>query len=124
MIYTNRGAVAVGYGRITINDVDFSEREQEWREPAAKHDHFHIPATNWRSTTIGELIDHDIGCTRKSGWMGRIAESELAFFVYNNVRGVKLDSQCEVGAAGRRKCLRVNGTEYRQLNGKLFERAL
>ena len=78
------------------------------------------PVPAWEESTIGELIN-----ANSDRSMSGVRNHELAWFILNNVRGVRSDTPCLVASSHQRiKAVRVGDTEYRSVESRLHSRRI
>lgn len=98
------------------------DSETTKEEPRAKvTDVFTRPVSAWRESTLGKLAWREFSVYERRGKQF-MAEHQLAFFILSNVKRVSNDTPCLVGTACNRKAIRVDGIEYRQMDGKLYSK--
>ena len=78
------------------------------------------PVPAWEESTIGELVNDN------SDWsMSGVRNHELAWFILNNVAGVRLNTPCLVASSHQRlKAIRVGEYEHRSVDGVLHSRLI
>jgi hypothetical protein len=78
-----------------------------------------IPATEWRETTIGELL-----ALANSYRVSDMKKHEAAFFIKSNYPGVDNNTACKVGACFTGMIIRMDEYEYRVQNRKIFRKLI
>ena len=75
---------------------------------------------SWDESTIGELIN-----ANSDSSMSGVRNHKLAWFILNNVAGVRLNTPCLVASSRQRlKAIRVGDTEYRSVESRLHSRLI
>jgi hypothetical protein len=115
MSYTSNGLAAFGHGAVSISCGDQGEIKEY--KPRADW----VPVDSWEPITIGELINRNPHFNGTLS-IGRLKEGELAFKVLTNYADVTASTKCEIGTAKRRKAIRIGRIEYRDIDGRLYDK--